>query len=459
MDDSAFGQIVAAESGRLARLATLLTGDRARGRELTEVALARAMLGWRRLHEEEPGGALRRVLFDVYGEWWHRGYRSYPPPAGPGDEPAIPVDPVAAELAGMSPRQRAVALMDAEGRSEPEMVGLLGLSDRAVARSRPAVPMPELTTALAAVEEPVPVQAVSSRAVRIRRRRRIIGWISAVVILVLLVPALRAIGSGPDPAEAARQCPERLPAQVTNSGAGLSAQVVPVAPSKTYLCRFGSDGTRSDARLLDGRAATQFAAGINTSRVASDSEVCGREPGSPFVLRVVGEDRTITLLALPGGCGRVTNGVRTVSAGRDLLAQVIAGRATGDAEPALLSCAGLDTMVRNEGAGLDKRLVGFTGDRIVVCPQGISATVGEVSGEDARQLAIQLDGAPTRRATGTDCPSSQRLVVVVTGGGVQRVDIVMDAAGCGWASNGARVVELTRATQNALRHLAQLPPV
>jgi len=531
VDDSAFGQIVAAESGRLARLATLLTGDRARGRELTEVALARALLGWRRLHEEEPGGALRRVLFEVYGEWWHRRYRRYAAPApeaapagtgragtgragtsragtsragtsragtdragtdragtrgagqpagaraGPvaaGSEPAAladqvalaepstgagPVaDPVAAELAAMTPRQRSVALMDAEGRSEPEMVELLGLSDRAVARSRPLVPMPELAAALSTVDAPVPLPAVAVRAARIRRRRRITGWVVAVLLVALVVPVLRALGGGPDPAEAARQCPTRLPARVSNSGLGLEADIVPITPARTYLCRYSSDGSRSDAKLVEARAGVQFVAAFNAARVASSSDVCSRETVTPFVLRVVGGDRTLTLLALPGGCGRVTNGVRTVSAGRDLLAQVLTGRPGQGPEPALLSCAGLDPTVRNEGAGLDRRLVGFTGMRIVVCPKGVAATVGEVVGEEARLLAAELDSAPTRRATAAGCPSSKRLVVVVSGV-VERVDIAMDASGCGWASNGVRVVELDRAMQNALRTLAQLPPI
>ena len=457
MDDSSFGQIVAAESGRLARLATLLTGDRDRGRDLTEVALARAMLGWRRLHEEEPGGALRRVLFDVYSEWWHRRYRRYPAPPEDGEQRAG-ADRVAAELAGMTPRQRAVALMDAEGRSEPEMVELLGLSDRAVARSRPAVPMPELTSALSTIDALVPVQAVAARAARIRRRRRITGWTVAALLVVLAVPVLRVLGSGPDPAEAARQCPTRLPAQVINSGPDLDSQIVPFNPSRTYLCRYSSDGSRSEARLINSDAAVQFLAAFNASRQTSDSEVCSREAVTPFVLRVIGGDRTLTLLAMPSGCGRVTNGTRTVSTGRDLLAQVATGRAGQGPESALLSCAGLDPLVRNDGPGLDGRLVGFTGERIVVCPQGVAATVGEVSGEDARLLAAALDSAPVGRSTATDCPSSKRLIVVVSGV-VERVDIAMDANGCGWASNGVRVVDLDLPTQNMLRELAQLPPL
>jgi hypothetical protein len=42
---------------------------------------------------------------------------------------------------------------------------------------------------------------------------------------------------------------------------------------------------------------------------------------------------------------------------------------------------------------------------------------------------------------------------------IERVDFAMDADGCGWASNGVRVVVLDVATQITLRQLAQLPPL
>src|SRR5262249_54873558 len=129
-------------------------------------------------------------------------------PSGPGGDSAAPgravaADRALAELAGMTPRQRAVALLDAEGRSEPEMVELLGLPDRAVARSRPVVPLPELTTALSTVDIPVPVAAVTARAARIRRQRRIISVLVAVLLVGLAVPLLRAVGSDDDSTDAA----------------------------------------------------------------------------------------------------------------------------------------------------------------------------------------------------------------------------------------------------------------
>jgi hypothetical protein len=449
VDDSTFAQVVAAESGRLARLAILLTGDRQRGRELAKVTLARALLRWRRLSEEEPDGALRRVLFEVHGEWWRRRYRRYGSPD--------PVAPVAARLAAMTPRERGVALLDADGRSEAEMVGLLGLPERAVARSRPAVPMPELTAALSIAEPPVPLDEVAARAARLRRRRRV----TAVVVTVLLVAAgiatLRALASGPEPAEAARACPARLPAAVSNGGPGLDFSVVPFSPTRLYLCRFAPDGSRSDARRLGSRAGVLFVAALNAARPASDAEVCSREAVTPFVLRVFGRDQEVTLLADPGGCGRVSNGVRTVSAGRDLLAQMLNGQPSPEPEPALQSCAGLGGDVRNDGGALEERLVGFTGERVVVCPQGGPATVGELAGKDARQLSLALDEAPVPAKVPTGCPSSKRLIIVVSGQN-ERVDITMDASGCGWASNGRRVVRLDRNTENLLRELAQLPP-
>jgi hypothetical protein len=449
VDDSTFAQVVAAESGRLARLATLLTGDRQRGRELAEVALARAMLHWRRLSEEEPDGALRRVLFEVHGEWWRRRYRRYEPPD--------PADPVAARLAAMTPRERGVALLDADGWSEAEMVGLLGLPDRAVARSRPAVPMPELTAALSVAEPAVPLDEVTARAAGLRRRRRVTAVVVTVLLVAAGIAALRALAGDPEPAEAARACPVRLPAAVSNAGPGLDVSVVPFSPTRLYLCRFAPDGSRSDARRLGSRAGVLFVAALNAARPASDAEVCSREAVTPFVLRVFGRDQEVTLLADPSGCGRVSNGVRTVSAGRDLLAQVLNGQPSPDPEPALQSCARLGGDVRNDGGALEERLVGFTGERIVVCPHGVPAAVGELAGQHARQLSMALDDAPVPATVRAGCPSSKRLVVVVSGQN-QRVDITMDASGCGWASNGRRVVRLDRNTENLLRELAQLPP-
>jgi hypothetical protein len=93
----------------------------------------------------------------------------------------------------------------------------------------------------------------------------------------------------------------------------------------------------------------------------------------------------------------------------------------------------------------------------VVCPHGVQAAVGELAGQDAQELSLTLDGAPEPARPRANCPSAQRLVVVVSGQN-QRVDITMDASGCGWASNGRRVVQLDRSTEDVLRALAQLPP-
>lgn len=583
VDDSAFGQLVAAESGRLARLGTLLTGDPARGRALAEEALARALLDWRHVREDEPVSALRRALFAVYGEWWRIRYRRYRVPAledsteddadetgddtaedgdagtadaagasdgdsaggpespageyalvgaGVGDAPSTSANGPYAKamaaagtaasgssgagsesaaaaggrsagdagsaagnggsaaaaggltgdagrlwgrrtwrdrddtgavvdepLAGLSHWARAVALLDAEGRSEPEMVGLTGLSERAVARSRPEVPMLELVGALDAADLPLSVERVVRRAAQIRRRR----WIGALVALALLaVPgvfALRAATGEPVQIQADRTCPNILPTQVGNSGEDLTQQMVPVQSPKMYLCLFGQDGNRTVARLLDRGFAIDIAAAFNASRKAGETEVCSRETASPFVLRVVDGDRTITLLANPTGCGRVTNGFRTVSAGRDLLTQILSGQVNRNPEPALHSCSDLPLTLQNNGQGLSRRLLGFTGNRIVVCPQGDSGqgSVGELNGVRARDLALAIDEAPTATHLAKGCPSGEHLVVVVTGE-TERVDLMVDAkSGCGWASNGIRVVELDRATLDAIRAAARLP--
>jgi hypothetical protein len=569
VDDTAFGQLVAAESGRLARLGTLLTGDPARGHALAEEALARALLNWRKLREDEPVSALRRSLFEVYGEWWRRAYRRYaPPPDAPASrttatgaattgEPATattseaadalsgttggatsgstgttgggtgelvgagastsangpyglaaraaaatqgtgsrgsvgsaaeptPAEPTpagpaaeaaagraaaevaagraaaevaAAEepLAGLSHWGRAVALLDAEGRSSPELVGLLGLSERTVARSRPVVPILALATALAGADLPVPVERVTARALRIQRRRRVGAALVAVLLAIPAFLALRASTGVPDSVQADNSCPTFLPGQVSNTGEGLDRTIVPISPDRTYLCMFAPDGSRLVARQLDRRLGVDISASINASRQAGETDICSRESVTPFVLAVNDGERTVSLLATPDGCGRVTNGVRTVSAGRDLLTQILAGRVNQDPEPAIQSCNGLPADLHNEGPGLAQRLVGFTGERIVVCPQQAPATVGELSGTTARALALTLDQAPTSRPATANCPSDQHLIVVVTGG-VSRIDLVMDAnPACGWATNGVRVVELDPETRDVLRKLARLP--
>ena len=95
---------------------------------------------------------------------------------------------------------------------------------------------------------------------------------------------------------------------------------------------------------------------------------------------------------------------------------------------------------------------------VVVCPSGVPATVGEATGDDARALAAGLDNAPDWPGARAGCPSRKRLIVVVSGG-PERVDIAMDAGGCGWASNGVRAVLLDRNIQNALLELARLPTI
>jgi hypothetical protein len=318
--------------------------------------------------------------------------------------------------------------------------------------------MRELASALAAPDEPVPVQRVTARAVRIRRRRRVGGFVAAALLAVPALIALRSANTESDQGLAERYCPTQVPDQVVNSLDGLAERALPLSPDKMYLCQFGPDGARIAARPLDRRVAVEIAASVNSARLSGETEVCSHDDVTPFVLRVVHGDQVVTLLASPGGCGRVTNGVRTVSAGRDLLTQVLAGRVSQDPEPAVQACAGLPQSLRNEGGGLQERMVGFTGLRVIVCPNGLpGASVGEINGAEARSLSLAIDQAPTRRAsTGTGCPSARRLVIVITGG-VQRVDLDVDTGGCGWASNGVRVVELSRAIQDRIREVAQLP--
>jgi DNA-directed RNA polymerase specialized sigma24 family protein len=487
---SGFREVAAAESPRLARLGGLLTGSRERGRELAEFALARALLQWGRLREEEPGGALRRLLFEVYGQWWRRRLRRYPPP-GSGPEESCPEKSGPEKsgpeksgpeksgpeksgpeksgpeksgperwLAGVSPRRRAVALLTAEGRSQTETARLLGLSERAVARSRPDPPQPELATALSAADEPVPMDRVVARATGLRRRRRVTAGVVSVLALAALVPVAVRLRLGPGPDQAGALCPSQLPATVGSADGGragdLAGTLVPFTPARVAVCRYGPDGQQAGARAVDPVAAAVWVGALNAAPAVTGREVCSREPAEPFLVRLSGAGRTVTVRAEPRGCGQVTNGVRVAAAGRDLLWQIATGQTRPGPEPAALACAGAGGAPGNDGAGLTGRLVGFAASRVVVCPGSAGGSAAALDGPAARSLAARLDLAPALTGSTSGCPSPRRLAVVLTGG-VQRVDLSVDTSGCGWANNGRRVARLDQASRRALLRLARVP--
>jgi RNA polymerase sigma-70 factor (sigma-E family) len=63
--DEEFRNFFVAESDRLKRLATFMTGDAERGAELAQEALVRTYRHWGRIRKEDPGPYARRILVNL----------------------------------------------------------------------------------------------------------------------------------------------------------------------------------------------------------------------------------------------------------------------------------------------------------------------------------------------------------------------------------------------------------
>jgi RNA polymerase sigma-70 factor (sigma-E family) len=63
--DEEFGDFFVAESDRLRRLATFLTGDAERGAELAQEAMVRTYRHWTRIRNEDPAPYARRILVNL----------------------------------------------------------------------------------------------------------------------------------------------------------------------------------------------------------------------------------------------------------------------------------------------------------------------------------------------------------------------------------------------------------
>jgi len=102
----------------LVRLAFSLTGDRWLAEDITQTALARAYVAWRRVSRaDDPDAYLRRILVNAS----HRRFRRHRVTEQPGDPPDTPVEGPA-DLVGeraalltalqqLPPRQRAVVVL------------------------------------------------------------------------------------------------------------------------------------------------------------------------------------------------------------------------------------------------------------------------------------------------------------------------------------------------------------
>jgi RNA polymerase sigma-70 factor (sigma-E family) len=63
---------VIGSSGRLLRVARLLTGDPGRAEDLVQDAYARAFLRWDKIRADDPWAYVRRCVVNGYTDWWRR---------------------------------------------------------------------------------------------------------------------------------------------------------------------------------------------------------------------------------------------------------------------------------------------------------------------------------------------------------------------------------------------------
>lgn len=117
-----FDEFVLGSSGRLLRVAQLLTGDVGRAEDLVQDAYARAYLRWDRIRAEDPWAYVRRCVVNGYTDWWRRRpWREQPygdvaglPMRATSPDPATRTadrDALALALAQLTRRERAVVVL------------------------------------------------------------------------------------------------------------------------------------------------------------------------------------------------------------------------------------------------------------------------------------------------------------------------------------------------------------
>ena len=132
-----FDAFVVGSSGRLLRVAQLLTGDNGRAEDLVQDAYARAYLRWDRIRADDPWAYVRRCLVNGYTDWWRRKpwreqpsavlpeLRSAPDHAGRSTDRAA----LALALGGLTRRERAVIVLRFyQDLSEAQIGAALGMA-------------------------------------------------------------------------------------------------------------------------------------------------------------------------------------------------------------------------------------------------------------------------------------------------------------------------------------------
>jgi RNA polymerase sigma-70 factor (sigma-E family) len=214
-----FAEFVAARSGRLLRVAYMLTRDWALAEDLLQTSLAKAWSAWRRI-EGDPEPYVRKILVNTYTTWWRRRWHSERPtdvlPERPGTDEHRTIDErdqILRALGRLPRQQRAVLVLRYyEDLSEVEIAEALGISPGTVkSHAVKGLANLRLDASLAAAhlssDEPEPagtarLAAVTER-IQQRRRRRTAAIVAAcaVVLAVILGYAINpAHRSAPHPA-------------------------------------------------------------------------------------------------------------------------------------------------------------------------------------------------------------------------------------------------------------------
>jgi RNA polymerase sigma-70 factor (sigma-E family) len=132
-----FDAFVVGSSGRLLRVAQLLTGDAGRAEDLVQDAYARAYLRWAKIEADDPWAYVRRCVVNGYTDWWRRKPWREQPSAVLPESRSVPdhavrlVDRAAllSALSALSRRERAVVVLRFyQDLSEAQIAETLGIA-------------------------------------------------------------------------------------------------------------------------------------------------------------------------------------------------------------------------------------------------------------------------------------------------------------------------------------------
>ncbi|GAB1822370.1 SigE family RNA polymerase sigma factor [Herbidospora sp. RD11066] len=138
-DRADFERYVGQRSARLLRMAYLLCRDWATAEDLTQIALAKAWLAWRRVGDN-PDAYVYRILVNTHNSWWRRMWKrevptdALPDVTDPGAEDTLgDRDVLRVALAGLPPGMRAVLVLRYfEDLSDAEIAAILRCSEGTV---------------------------------------------------------------------------------------------------------------------------------------------------------------------------------------------------------------------------------------------------------------------------------------------------------------------------------------